>query len=90
MKNLPIEKELGFENWEIMQHATYNAGKVLAMSGPARNPYREGPLGVIEAGAYADVLIWEKSPLDEIDNLELEGNIKVMVQDGKVLRNTLE
>ncbi len=90
IKNLTIEKTLGFENWEIMQHATYNAGKVLAMSGPARNPYREGPIGVIEAGAYADVLIWEKSPLDDIDNLEVKGNIKLMVQDGKVLKNTLD
>jgi imidazolonepropionase-like amidohydrolase len=89
MKNLTIEKELGFENWEIMQHATYNAGKVLAMSGPARNPYREGPIGVIEVGAYADLIIWEQSPLEDIDNLEVEGNIKVLVQDGKVLKNAL-
>ncbi len=89
IKNLTIEKELGFKNWEIMQHATLNAGKVLAMSGPARNPYREGPIGVIEAGAYADVIIWEKSPLDDIDNLEAEGNIKLMIQDGEVLKNNL-
>ncbi len=89
IKNLTVEKELGFENWEILQHATFNAGKVLAMSGPARNPYREGPIGVIEVGAYADVLIWEQSPLEDIDNLELDGNIKVMIQDGKVLKNTL-
>ncbi|MCA0933898.1 amidohydrolase family protein [Lutimonas saemankumensis] len=90
IKNLTIEKTLGFENWEIMQHATYNAGQVLAMSGPARNPYREGPIGVIEEGAYADVIIWEKSPLDDIDNLEIKGNIKLMVQDGKVLKNILD
>ena len=89
IKNLTIEGTLGFEPWEIMQHATKNAGEVLAMSGPARNPYREGPIGVIEAGAYADVLIWEQSPLDNIDNLEIEGNIKLLVQDGKVLKNTL-
>ena len=89
IKNLTIEGTLGFEPWEIMQHATKNAGEVLAMSGPARNPYREGPIGVIEAGAYADVLIWEQSPLDDIDNLEVEGNIKLMVQDGNVLKNTL-
>ena len=88
IKNLTIEKELGFENWEIMQHATRNAGKVLAMSGPARNPYREGPIGVIEAGAYADIIIWEKSPLENIDNLEVEGNIKLMIQNGDILKNT--
>ena len=89
IKNLTIEATLGFEPWETMQHATKNAGEVLAMSGPARNPYRDGPIGVIEVGAYADILIWEQSPLDDINNLEVEGNIKLMVQDGKVLKNTL-
>lgn len=90
IKNLTIEKELGFEPWEIMQHATYNAGKVLAMSGPARNPYREGPIGVIEAGAYADLIIWEKSPLIDIDNLEAAGNLKILMQDGHILRNIMK
>ena len=89
IKNLTVEAELGFEPWEIMQHATYNAGKVLAMSGPARNPYREGPIGVIEPGAYADVIIWKESPLEDINNLEVKGNIKLMIQDGDVLKNTL-
>ena len=60
--NITVEKEFGWEPWEILQHNTYNAGKVLAMSGPARNPYREGPIGVIEVGAYADMIIWEKKP----------------------------
>lgn len=89
-KNLTIEATFGFEPWEIMQHATYNAGKVLAMSGPARNPYREGPLGVIEAGAYADIIIWEKSPLDDINNIESNDNLKVLMKDGDVLKNTLD
>jgi imidazolonepropionase-like amidohydrolase len=88
-KNITIEKTLGFENWEIMQHATYNAGKVLAMSGPARSPFREGPLGVIQKGAYADIIVWEKSPLEDIDNVESNDNIKVLMKDGEVLKNTL-
>ena len=89
-QNLTIEATFGFEPWEILQHATYNAGKVLAMSGPARNPYREGELGVIKEGAYADIIIWEKSPLDDIENIIPNDNIKLLVQDGKVLKNTLE
>ncbi len=88
-QNLTIEATFGFEPWEIMQHGTYNAGKVLAMSGPARNPYREGPLGVIEAGAYADIIIWEKSPLDDIENIIPNENIKILMKDGEILKNTL-
>lgn len=89
-KNLTIEAEFGFEPWEIMQHATYNAGKVLDMSGPARNPYRQGPLGVIEVGAYADLIIWEKSPLDDINNLLPNENLKVIMKDGEFIKNTLK
>lgn len=89
-KNLTIEAEFGFEPWEIMQHATYNAGKVLDMSGPARNPYRQGPLGVIKVGAYADLIIWEKSPLDDINNLLPNENLKVIMKDGEFIKNTLK
>jgi imidazolonepropionase-like amidohydrolase len=89
-QNITIEKTFGFENWEIMQHSTYNAGKVLAMSGPARNPYREGPIGVIEEGAYADMIIWEKSPLEDINNVLPNENLKVIMKDGEILKNTLQ
>ncbi len=89
-QNLTVETTFGFEPWEILQHATYNAGKVLAMSGPARNAYREGELGVIKEGAYADIIIWKKSPLDDIENIIPNDNIKLLIQDGKVLKNTLE
>lgn len=88
--NITVEKEFGWKPWEILQHVTYNAGKVLAMSGPARNPYREGPIGVIEEGAYADMIIWEKSPLDDIDNVLPNDNIKVLIKNGEVLKNTVE
>jgi imidazolonepropionase-like amidohydrolase len=89
-ENMTIEATFGFEPWEIMQHGTYNAGKVLAMSGPARNPYREGPIGVIEAGAYADIIVWENSPLDDIENLLPNENIQLLMKDGEVLRNVFQ
>jgi imidazolonepropionase-like amidohydrolase len=88
-KNITQESQFGWEPWEILQHATYNAGKVLAMSGPARSPYRDGPLGVIEVGAYADMIIWEKSPLDDIENVLPNENIKVLMKDGEVIKNSL-
>jgi imidazolonepropionase-like amidohydrolase len=88
-QNLTVEATFGFEPWEIMQHGTYNAGKVLAMSGPARNPYREGPIGVIEAGAYADIIIWGDSPLENIDNILPAENMKLLMKDGEVLKSSL-
>ena len=41
------------------------AGEMLALSG-LRNPYREGKLGVIEEGAYADLLLVDGNPLEDI------------------------
>ena len=88
-KNLTIEVELfEFTPYEALLHATGNAGKVLAMSGPARNPYREGPLGVIEKGAYADLLIWSGNPLEDIKIIEDESKLKLIVKDGVIYKNT--
>ncbi len=35
------------------------------MSGP-RNPYQAGKLGVIEAGGYADLILVDGNPLEDI------------------------
>jgi len=89
-KNITIEVELfGFSPYEALLHATGNAGVVLAMSGPARNPYRDGPLGVIAKGAYADVLLWSGNPIEDIKLIEDEQKLKLIMKDGKVYKNTL-
>jgi imidazolonepropionase-like amidohydrolase len=89
-KNITIEVELfGFTPVEALQHATGNAGKVLAMSGPARNPYREGPLGVIEEGAYADILLWDADPTRDIKVIEDEGKLQLIMKDGEIFKNTI-
>ena len=88
-KNITIEVEMfEFTPYEALLHATGNAGKVLAMSGPARNPYRDGPLGVVKAGAYADVLIWDGNPLENIKLIEDESKLKLIVKDGVIYKNT--
>ncbi len=88
-KNITIEVELfGFTPIEALQHATGNAGKVLAMSGPARNPYRDGPLGVIEEGAYADILLWDGDPTKDIKIIENEDKLQFIMKDGEIFKNT--
>ena len=52
-------------NYEVLKQLTSTAGEMLAMSGP-RNPYKEGKLGVIEPGAYADLLLVDGNPLEDI------------------------
>ena len=78
-----------FENLEILKQNTSNAGKWLAKSG-TKNPYREGPLGVIEPGAYADILLVEGNPLNDVAIMaDWEQNIKVIIKDGKIFKNAL-
>ncbi len=78
-----------FSNVEILKQATSQNGALWAMSGP-RNPYGDTPIGVIEAGAYADLLIMEGNPLEDISVLtQPETNLSVIMKDGVIHKNTL-
>ncbi len=60
------------------------------MSGPMMNPYLDGPLGVIQEGAYADILVVKGNPLEDVEMLgDAENNIALIMKDGKVYKNTL-
>ena len=49
-----------YENADILKMATATNGELLALSGP-RNPY-PGKLGVLEEGAFADLLVVDGDP----------------------------
>ena len=77
-----------FSSAEIMIQATGNGGKTVGLSGK-RNPY--GKLGVIEAGAMADVLIYSKNPLEDVAIIEdYENNLDLIIKDGRFYKNTLQ
>lgn len=77
-----------FTPFEILVQATSRAGELIALAGP-RNPY-PGKLGVIEAGAYADLLLVDGNPLENIDLVgDPAKNFVVIMKDGKVYKNTL-
>ena len=86
LKDLGLRKQW-FTSAEIMIQATGNGGKIVAMCGK-RNPY--GKVGVIEEGAMADVLIYSENPLEDVSIVEdYENNLKLIIKDGKVYKNTL-
>ena len=69
--------------------ATSVAGEMNLMTG-RMNPYTDGPLGVIEKGAYADILFIDGNPLNDIELMtDPERNFKVIMKDGVVHKNTL-
>lgn len=81
------------EHWysplETLRQATSQNGVLLAISGQ-RNPYLEAKLGVIEPGAWADLLVVDGDLSRSLKPLlEPESNLKCIIKSGRVVKNTL-
>jgi imidazolonepropionase-like amidohydrolase len=77
-----------YENAEILKMATGSNGELLALSGP-RNPY-PGKLGVIEEGAFADLIVVDGDPVANIALVQdPEKNFVLIMKDGKIFKETL-
>jgi len=72
---------------EILRMATSTSGELFKMSG-LRNPY-PGDLGVVKEGAYADLLLVEGNPLEDLKAVTDSDNLKIIMKDGKIYKNTL-
>ncbi|EKO3836608.1 metal-dependent hydrolase family protein [Vibrio harveyi] len=87
--NMVWMEKVGFTPYEIMKMGTSNAAEVLSWSG-GMNPYKYGKLGVVEPGAYADVVLVDGNPLQDITILnDYQDKFKVIMKDGKIHKNTL-
>jgi len=66
------------------------------------NPYPDGKLGVIEEGAYADLLIMDGNPLEDITVIgtgdewftaaprpDSPETLRIIMKDGVIYKNTL-
>ena len=95
-------KKVGFSNVQALKTATSSAGHVLSWSG-GMNPYKDAypgmsdeekakkgiGLGVVEDGAYADLLIIKGNPLEKLEILKDRDNMQFIMKDGHVWKNTL-
>ncbi|SDI65587.1 Imidazolonepropionase [Ferrimonas sediminum] len=87
--NMVWMSTVGFSPFQIMKMGTSNAAEVLSWSG-GMNPYKYGKLGVIEPGAYADLILIDGNPLKEISILnDYTDKFKVIMKDGKFHKNSL-
>jgi len=88
-ENLVVMETVGFTPYEILKTATSNAGVVLGWTGDL-NPYKYGSLGTIEAGGYADMILVDGNPLEDITLLrDYTNNFKVIMKDGMIWKNAL-
>jgi imidazolonepropionase-like amidohydrolase len=90
-----------FGNFYWLKALTSVNGEILKLSGEVMDPYPEGKLGVIEEGAYADLLLVDGNPLEDItviggsekwfDAPAREGieTMRIIMKDGKIYKNTL-
>ena len=71
-----------------MKMATADNGELMALCGYI-NPY-PGKLGVVEVGAFADLLLVNGNPLENIDLVaDPSKNFKLIMKDGIIYKNDL-
>ena len=80
-------------NWytpfEVLKMVTSQNADLLSMCNK-RNPYQEGRLGEISVGAYADMILVDGNPLENIKLIENpEQNFKIIMKNGVIYKNTL-
>ncbi len=78
-----------FTPFEVLKMATSDNASLLEMSGP-RNPYKR-KLGVIEEGAFADLILVDGNPLENINLVSNpEKNFVLIIKNGEVIKNTIQ
>ncbi len=79
-----------YSDLEILKQATSLNGELLKLTG-RRSPYPDGPLGVVTEGAYADLLIVDGNPMEDISVLtRTDKTLRLIMKDGKIYKNTLK
>ncbi len=77
-----------FTPFEALNMATSTNAELLKLCGK-RDPYPHA-LGVVRAGAYADLLVVEGNPLEDIDLVADPGrNFAVIMKNGNIYKNQL-
>ena len=105
-----LRRGIDFEKWQhgdylgnlrALRGMTSTNGQLMAATGKA-NPY-PGKLGVIEEGAYADILLVDGNPLEDLAAIGANpkwfdaparsqdlSTLRLIMKDGKIYKNTLQ
>jgi imidazolonepropionase-like amidohydrolase len=81
---------------------TSDNGRLMALTG-VMNPYPHGKLGVIEEGAYADIILVDGNPLEDLSVIGAVPSmfastprptpsvdtIRLVMKDGQIYKNAL-
>lgn len=85
-----LPDDLKYTSLESMKMSTSAPGQFLRENvNLNRNDFIGAKLGVVEKGAWADILIWNGDPTKDISLILKEQNLWVVIKDGKVYKNLL-
>jgi imidazolonepropionase-like amidohydrolase len=71
----------GFTEMESLQIGTINGAKVMRM---------EDKIGSLDPGKFADIVIVDGNPLENIEVLADADHIRFVMKEGKIYKNTVE
>ncbi|SIO29318.1 metal-dependent hydrolase family protein [Agromyces cerinus] len=78
-----------YSNVEALKMLTSGNASLFELAGE-RNTYRGGRLGVIAEGAWADMILVDGDPTDDISLIgDPDSNFKLIVKGGQIVKNTL-
>ena len=80
--------DTGYPPAHVWKMHTGNAGKVLKWSGPL-DPYPTYALGTIAPDSYADILLWDENPVEDIDVILDESKLHLIMKDGLTYKNIM-
>jgi len=70
--------KVGLTSQEAITIGTLNGAKVMGL---------EKQLGTIEVGKYADLIMVEKNPLQDISTLQDAGNVRLVIRNGEIVKH---
>jgi imidazolonepropionase-like amidohydrolase len=87
----PVEiPDSPFSSLDAMKLSTSAPGQaLLELSAPSRNSFKGAKLGVVEEGAWADILIWRGDPTQNVKLILEPENLLFIMKDGKSYKNLL-
>ncbi|MFB7470804.1 amidohydrolase family protein [Kitasatospora sp. NPDC056184] len=84
-----LNSHFGFSPAEALRMATWGNAELFRLSGE-RDPYKAARLGVIEPGAWADLLLVNGDPLQDLGLLaDPEKNLALVMKGGRIHKNQL-
>ena len=78
-----------FGSYKGLVAATGNINDLIKLT-TYQNPYPDGEIGVLKAGAYADLLLVDGNPVEDLDLLYDTNNLLFIMKDGKIYKNIIE